>query len=182
MDLLETSLAVHGFEGLADCVGEAQPPDAGLDPRPTAGSDAFICALDTLAQAMRRARGASPYDRDLLTISQLSLLSPLSAGDEARVSDLASAASISPSTATRILDALERRGVVRRTRSVEDRRGVTVSLTKLGREVLGRQEEWARDRKHAFYADLAPAEQHVVSDLLIGLAGLVDELAFGPAG
>jgi DNA-binding MarR family transcriptional regulator len=184
MDLLEASLAVHGFEGLADLIPEVEspaaltepPPDTGLDPE----ANGFVAALDTLAQAMRRARGASPYDRDLLTISQLSLLSPLWEGRVARVSDLACAASISPSTATRILDALERRGVVRRARSREDRRGVTVTLTPLGREVLAGQQAWVRARKLRFYGDLDRAEQAVVSDVLIRLAGLVDELAAGP--
>ena len=57
------------------------------------------------------------------------MLQALTEREHARVSDLATEAGIAPSTATRILDALERRAIVTRTRSREDRRGVTVTLT-----------------------------------------------------
>ncbi|MGP0052060.1 MAG: MarR family winged helix-turn-helix transcriptional regulator [Solirubrobacteraceae bacterium] len=149
---------------------------------PVDGADGFLDAFDTLAQAMRRARGAAPYDRDLLTISQIALLAPLATAEVARVCDLAGAAAISPSTATRILDALERREIIRRARSKEDRRGVTVTLTELGRAVLERQEAWVRARERAFFHRLGPGERELVSGLLVDLAALVDELAAGPAG
>jgi len=101
-------------------------------------------------------------------------------GRIARIRDLALEAGIAPSTATRILDALERREIVSRTRAEHDRRGVTVTLTALGREALGRQEAWMRDRQRAFFAGLPASEQALAPDLLIRLAGLIDELAVGP--
>ena len=58
---------------------------------------------------------------------------PLTGGTPRRVRDLAEVAGIAPSTATRILDALERRAIISRSRSDHDRRGVTVSLTAFGR-------------------------------------------------
>jgi DNA-binding MarR family transcriptional regulator len=119
---------------------------------------------------------------DRLTLSQYSLLTSLATGSAARVSDLASEAGIAPSTASRILDALERRDVVRRTRSPEDRRGVVVSLTDAGREALGRQDAWMRARQMTFFDDLPEPEREVVSDLLVRLADLIDELSAGPAG
>ena len=101
--------------------------------------------------------------------------------EAARVSDLANGAGISPSTATRILDALERRAIVRRERSPEDRRGVTVTLTEPGRRALERQAAWMRDRQRAFYEQLPETERELVGDVLIRLAALIDELAAGPA-
>ena len=146
-----------------------------------ADGEAFLNAFDTLAQAIRRARGANaqPSD-DLLTFSQYALLQSLDRHATARVSDLAGGAGISPSTATRILDALERRAIVRRHRSPEDRRGVTVTLTDHGRETLDRQAAWMRGRQRAFYEELPGAERELVSDLLVRLATLIDELAAGP--
>jgi DNA-binding MarR family transcriptional regulator len=146
-----------------------------------ADGDAFLSAFDTLAQAIRRARGANaqPSD-DLLTFSQYALLQSLDGGATARVSDLAGVAGISPSTATRILDALERRAIVRRHRSPEDRRGVTVTLTDHGRRTLDRQVAWMRGRQRAFYEQLPDGERELVADLLVRLASLIDELAAGP--
>jgi DNA-binding MarR family transcriptional regulator len=148
----------------------------------TDGADEFLAGFDSLAQAVRRARGA-PAQQDrggLRTFSQYALLQTLSVGATARVSDLAGAAGISPSTATRILDALERREIVSRARSSEDRRGVTVGLTELGRRTLDRQAGWMQGRQRAFYEELPAAERELVADLLVRMAGLIDELAAGP--
>src|ERR1700751_3553864 len=101
------------------------------------GTEDFVAGFDALAQAVRRARAPNGRAADGgLTLSQYALLEGLDGRRSARVQELATGAGISASTATRILDALERRGVVRRTRSDEDRRAVSVSLTKLGGELL----------------------------------------------
>ncbi len=150
-------------------------------PTPIAGAEDFLVAFETLAQAVRRARGAVAQDSpDRLTLSQYSLLLPLSGADTARVSDLAAGAGIAPSTASRILDALERRAIVRRTRSEEDRRGVTVTLTDDGRAVLDQQHEWMRGRQLEFFDGLPGEERELVADLLVRLAALIDELSCGP--
>jgi len=148
---------------------------------PTGTAD-FLAGFDALAQAVRRARGtnARPGDGGL-TLSQYALLEGLTDRHAARVQELAAEAGVAASTATRILDALERRGIVRRTRSRRDRRAVAVSLTERGEQALQAQEEWLRGRQRAFYASLPPAEQELAPDLLLRLAVLIDELAAGPA-
>lgn len=143
--------------------------------------DGFLTAFDALAQAIRRARGATAQQAEQLSLSQFALLQPLAVSDAVRVSELAAGAGIAPSTATRILDALERRELVRRAQAPDDRRGVTVSLTPEGRRMLGRQIDWMLERRHAFYAALPVAEQELVPDLLVRLAALIDELAAGPS-
>jgi DNA-binding MarR family transcriptional regulator len=144
-------------------------------------ADGFLLAFDGFAQAVRRARGATAQVReDALTLSQHALLQALSGREAARVQELAAEAGITPSTATRILDALERRAIVHRARSLEDRRGVTVTLTALGREALHRQDAWLRGRQRAFYAALPSGERDLAPDLLIRLTALIDELAAGP--
>ncbi len=144
----------------------------------------FLVSFDAFAQAVRRARGAPAQDRqETLTLSQYALLQALAGrtgGAGARVRELASEGGIAPSTATRILDALERRAVVSRTRSADDRRGVTVTLTEPGRETFSAYDAWLRGRQRAFYDRLPPIERELAPELLIGLAGLIDELAAGP--
>jgi DNA-binding MarR family transcriptional regulator len=145
------------------------------------GTDDFLAGFDALAQAVRRARGPNGRGADGgLTLSQYALLEGLHGRRAARVQDLAAGAGVSASTATRILDALERRGIVERARSDVDRRAVSVSLTRLGSELLHAEEEWLRGRQRAFYASLPSAEQELAPDLLLRLAALIDELAAGP--
>jgi DNA-binding MarR family transcriptional regulator len=145
---------------------------------PFAGTE-FLTAFDALAQAVRRARGSAAANGGL-TLSQYGLLEGLSAQPSARVQELAGNAGITSSTATRILDALERRGIVERTRTLEDRRAVAVSLTEEGQQLLQAEEEWLRGRQRAFYASLPPTEREIAPDLLLRLAALIDELAAGP--
>ena len=141
--------------------------------------ESFLAAFDALAQAVRRARGETVADGGL-TLSQYGLLQGLSGRGTARMRDLADAAGVAPSTATRILDALERRKIVRRTRSREDRRSVTISLTSRGRRALENRDAWMRGRQQAFYASLPGVERELAPDLLLRLAALIDELAGGP--
>jgi DNA-binding MarR family transcriptional regulator len=144
-----------------------------------AENEAFLLAFDGFARAVRRARGA-PGPPGALTLSQFALLQALADRDHARVRELADEAGVTPSTATRILDALERRAIVSRERAADDRRAVTVALTDRGRDVLRKQEAWLRGRQQAFFASLPAVERELAPDLLIRLAALIDELAAGP--
>ncbi len=142
----------------------------------------FLSAFDAFAQAVRRARGAPAHGGDReLTLSQYALLQGLADREWAYVRELADDAGVTPSTATRILDVLERRGIVRRIRSVNDRRAVTVKLTSLGRDLLDGQHAWLRERQQSFFHALPPHEQELAPDLLVRLSKLIDELAAGPA-
>ncbi len=142
--------------------------------------DRFLDAFDTLAQAIRRARGAqaSPDGR-ALSLSQYGLLQPLAQQERARVSQLSTDAGIAPSTASRILDVLERRELITRERHKGDRRAVEVVLTEHGRELLNHEDTWLRGRQREFFAGLPPTERALAPDLLLRLAGLIDELATG---
>jgi DNA-binding MarR family transcriptional regulator len=140
----------------------------------------FIDGFDELARAVRRARGATAAGSGHpLTLSQYGLLQPLAGGAQARVGELAAQAGITASTATRILDALERRGMVARTQADGDRRAVAVALTPEGETTLSAQVEWMRSRQRAFFAALADDERAVAPELLCKLAALIDTLAAG---
>jgi DNA-binding MarR family transcriptional regulator len=168
---------VIGYSSRVDLSGQAQP----LLER-AGDAEAFLAAFDGFAQAVRRARGATTQagTNGTLTLSQYALLQVLATRKQARVRELAAEAGITASTATRILDALERRRIIRRTRSDDDRRAVTITLTEFGRHALGNQDEWLRGRQRAFFESLPAVERELAPDLLVRLAQLIDELAAGP--
>lgn len=143
--------------------------------------EAFTTAFEDFARAVRRARGAQPGGAgEGLTLSQFALLGTLASRERARVAELAEEAGITASTATRILDALERRGIVVRTRAAEDRRAVAVTLTPSGAELLAAQQRWVDERRRRFVRSLPPAQRDHIPELMHGLARLIDELAAGP--
>jgi DNA-binding MarR family transcriptional regulator len=155
------------------------PPTTASPERVASGNEPFLAAFDTLAQAVRRARGARPGLTASLTLSQYGLLEPLLTQPSGRVRELAARAGITAPTATRILDTLERRGLVNRARASEDRRGVSVRLTHSGHALLSEEHEWLRSRQRAFYDALPPDEQALAPDLMVRVAALIDELAGG---
>jgi DNA-binding MarR family transcriptional regulator len=150
---------------------EDHPPDV----------DRFLEAFGRFSRAIRRARGARPrMNGDALTLSQYGLLEPLLDQPEARSSELAEAAGITASTATRILDALERNGIVHRGRSKTDRRAVAVSLTPEGRSVLAAWRRWVQERELALYETFEPEHRAIAEELLRRLTRFAEELGAGP--
>jgi len=143
----------------------------------------FLDAFQDFTRAVRRARGARPATNgDVLTLSQYGLLEPLLDQPEARSSELADAAGITASTATRILDALERNGTVHRGRSEADRRAVAVSLTPEGRRRLAAWRAWVQEHELALYEAFEPRQRAAAEELLRRLARFADELGAGPPG
>jgi DNA-binding MarR family transcriptional regulator len=144
---------------------------------PAATTTDFTEAWEEFTRAVRRARGraAGPLDDSGLTLAQYQLLEPLRSGEELTVSVLAVGAGVAPPTATRMLDALVRDGLVTRRPAEHDRRAVLIALTPAGREALtraGRRVEAARARVRD---SLTPEEQAQAAALLRRLAAVVEE-------
>jgi DNA-binding MarR family transcriptional regulator len=89
---------------------------------------------------------------------------------------MAAAAGCTSPTATRILDCLERDGIVARQPSTEDRRRTIVSLTAKGKRLLGQQRREHDQKKQRLYAQLSPDERRRTEDLLHRLAKVISEL------
>lgn len=134
-------------------------------------------AWDGFFAAVRRARGRSARRQgDTLTLSQSHLLSLLAETPRARIGELAEAAGVAPPTATRMLDSLERDGIVNRGRSSEDRRVVEVALTAKGKKLLEQKHEVMQAQREALQASLTPEERLQAEALLRRLAEAIDEL------
>jgi len=78
-----------------------------------------------------------------LTGPQLLAVKLLANTAHLRVSELARQMILHPATVVGILDRLETKGMVTRTRSIEDRRVVEIELTDLGKEVVAKAPEIA---------------------------------------
>src|SRR3954451_8689662 len=93
--------------------------------------------------------------------------------------ELAGLCGLLPAQVVPVLDELERRGLVARQRSEEDRRRSVVRLTPDGEEMLAKGDELARSIEDALFGDLdADAREQLNDTLRAGLArtrvGLAD--------
>ncbi|MEV0916377.1 MarR family transcriptional regulator [Streptomyces sp. NPDC049967] len=107
-----------------------------------------VTRMKKLSVHLRRVREQSLLDFDLDRQEFDTLHKLAGRGGTAAPSDLAADLDLAPASVTGRLDALERRGFVRRTPSTTDRRRVDVELTDRGRstwlgamDVLGNEEE-----------------------------------------
>jgi DNA-binding MarR family transcriptional regulator len=144
-----------------------------------AGSDGeltdFAEAWDEFFGAVRRARGRAATAPGGLTLSQFQLLDALDRGAARTAGELAVAAPVTPPTASRMLDLLEREGIIERSRDEADRRVVSISLTEEGRRrVKLRRSKIAKRRKMVFEA-LSAEERRRGAELLRRLAEAIDE-------
>jgi DNA-binding MarR family transcriptional regulator len=147
-------------------------------PHPTDLPASFTSALDHFFSAVRRSRAriAREAGAGELTLSQYQLLSALAEVPERPVGELAEAAAVAPPTATRMLDGLERSGIVERRHSTTDRRVVIVRLTGKGRRLVERKEKLVAAKRRALYESLSPSERRQVERLLGRLAEVIEEL------
>jgi DNA-binding MarR family transcriptional regulator len=136
----------------------------------------FTAAWDDFSSALRRARSRAWQQEAPLTPAQYHLLLALSHEPGLGVGEMAAAAGCTSPTATRILDGLERDGVVARQPSTEDRRRTIVSLTAKGKRLLGQQRRKHDQKKQRLYAQLSPEERRRTEDLLHRLAEVISEL------
>ena len=116
----------------------------------SAAGAACAAARDQLVEAILDAgRDLAALDARSLTsvdvtIAQHRVLAELAASGPCRLAELAAALDVDRSTASRIVARLARKQLVNRRRLTGDRRGVRVSLTQLGRELV--EEVGARRR------------------------------------
>jgi DNA-binding MarR family transcriptional regulator len=131
--------------------------------------------LDDLRRVFQVVHGYSKRAERVggLTGPQLWAVKVLAESSPVRVSDLARRMYLHPSTVVGILDRLESGGLVQRTRSTEDRRVVTVSLTDKGNQLVAKTPEVAQGLLLTGLRALPHRELHAVET---GLSLLVEVL------
>ncbi|MFC9971801.1 MarR family winged helix-turn-helix transcriptional regulator [Spirillospora sp. NPDC127200] len=152
----------HAADRVDDHVARWLPVLPDLDP----DVEGAVTRLHFLSAHLRRHKEQALADLDLHRHEFETLHALAGRGGRAAPSRLAADLAMPPNSVTGRLDALERRGHVRRTPSPTDRRRVNVELTDSGRaawlgamDALGHEEE-------RLLAALDPAERRLLSDLL----------------
>ena len=158
---------------------KAEPPETILERKSTdlAGLSADLMrairritrAVDVQSKRVTRASG--------LTIPQIVILQSLHDRGALSTGGLASEISLSAPTVTTVLDRLEGRGLVRRTRKPEDRRIVLTALTDRGREVLSQAPTLMHDE---FLTAFAGMDDDAQIRLVAALRTLADLMDTGP--
>jgi DNA-binding MarR family transcriptional regulator len=137
----------------------------------------FTVAWEEFTRAVRRARGRAtgPLAGSGLTLAQFHLLEPLRGGGELTVSELAAGAGVAAPTATRMLDALVRDGLVTRRAAEHDRRAVLIGLSPGGRTAVEEAATLVDSARARVRESLTPQEQEQAAALLRRLAAAVEE-------
>ncbi|MEU1019364.1 MarR family transcriptional regulator [Streptomyces sp. NPDC005900] len=135
-------------------------------PRLDPDIEGAVTRMSKLTVHLRRVREQSLVDADLDRPEFDTLHKLAGRGGSASPSRLAADLDLAPASVTGRLDGLERRGLVRRTPSRQDRRRVDVELTEAGRArwheamaVIGHEEE-------RLLGVLSAAERALLSDML----------------
>lgn len=109
------------------------------------------------------------------TLSQLKLLKMVARTNAGTVTEIAAFLSVSNAAASKAVDRLVRRGLIRRQEKEEDRRAITLSLTDEGNKTLDRFEEILYSTLDGLFERFTPDELAVAGSLLDKLsADLVD--------
>ncbi len=104
-------------------------------------NDNPYCALELETVVWQLVRQIQLFERDQIAIfgytsSQYYMLLEISKSPNVAMNELSRKLNVAISTATRVIDKLEKKGLIERDRAEADRRVVLVSLTKTGSEIL----------------------------------------------
>lgn len=134
-------------------------------------------SLETgIVRSLRRIiRAVGLYSRELLrrrnlTTSQLATLRQLARHGRLSAGEVARGISVSQATITGVLDRLERRGLVTRSRDPQDRRRVVIELTEAGTEAVATSPPPLHERFILRLAELPEAERqeiHLVLERIV---------------
>lgn len=123
-------------------------------------------ATDLQSQQLSRQSG--------LTVPQLLVMQAVEKEGGPSTSTLARHIVVSQATVTRIIDRLERDGLVTREKSNKDKRVVIVRLTDAGRSKLADAPEPLQAEFLRKYRDLESWEQHMLKSSLLRVASMMD--------
>lgn len=135
---------------------------------------------EEIVRALRRVmRAVDLHSRDLvrthdLTSTQALILKELLRSGETSVGNLARRIALSPATVTDVLNRLEKRELVLRTRSSTDRRQVLVKAAKKTAQLLGRSPPLLQERFTGKLMELQDWEQTQLLSSLQRLAAMMD--------
>ena len=124
-------------------------------------------AFWAVARRLRTASMAALAEHDV-TPSQVRAIRVLSAHDDGgvRSSELAHHLKIAPRSTTEVVDALEAKGLVTRTRDTEDRRAVLVALSERGRRLAEEIRRTRGEQSDRVFERLSHADREHLARIL----------------
>ncbi|GLU47574.1 MarR family winged helix-turn-helix transcriptional regulator [Nocardiopsis ansamitocini] len=145
--------------------------------RPGGDFAEFSQAWGDLMGAVVRARGrGTALTEPELTLSQALLLEVIGGLEHPTVGEIANAAGIASPSATRMLQQLERKGMVSRRRSDRDERSTVITVTEAGSRALTEHLDHVRDRQHAIFTAVDPRLRPALVELLRGMRDVVNDM------
>jgi DNA-binding MarR family transcriptional regulator len=138
-----------------------------------AAVDAVLTASRSLIAVATRSLGAAAEET---TIAQYRALVVLASRGPQRMTDLAGALDVAPSTAGRMCDRLVRKRLIRRHRARADRRAVLVSITAAGRQVVDQATTRRRELIAGILAKLPLQQQQAAAVALRAFAEAAGEI------
>jgi DNA-binding MarR family transcriptional regulator len=151
--------------------------EAATDPAATREAALELgAAFKGLLGAVRRLRGRETRCSGNLSDAQYGLLFGLRERDEVSSGELAALADLSPATATQMLDGLAAAGLVKRVRSVKDRRVVLTSLTEHGHALLEARHARIAPRWNVALSQFSDEELRTAAAVMNSLRGVFDDL------
>lgn len=136
---------------------------------------AVVDALLVASRALVAVAARSLADTGDITLPQYRALIVLSTRPGLAVADLAAALDVHPSTATRLCDRLERKKLVRRTPSTDDRRSTRLHLAAAGTRLVEQVTSRRRRDLAAIVARLPEASAAQAVDVLTAFAAAAGE-------
>lgn len=157
--------------------GVTADPALPADPEELCEPDLFVAAVLDLIRTARRAGGVARGMGDpAISLSQLVVLAAVDTAGRRGISAIAEEAGLAQPSVTRTLDALDRRGLVRRDRHPGDGRSTQVALTEEGSRLVGDKTAEVRRRLTDLWHELPPEGRRQVLVLLPRLAKVVESL------
>lgn len=153
---------------------EARAKNAIHDPSTPAGQ--LGLAFKRAMVAVRKLRGRETHRPGNISYAQYGLLFGLAGACELSARELAEQADLTPGTVTQMLDHLEAAGLVKRTRSAQDRRIVLSELTERGAAVVAERKAKMEPRWHAALAEFSDRDLTAAARVLNRLADYFDAL------
>jgi DNA-binding MarR family transcriptional regulator len=135
--------------------------------------EAVLTASRAMVAVATRSLGAAAEET---TIAQYRALVVLASRGPQRISDLAGALGVAPSTAGRMCDRLVQKGLIRRQRARADRRSVLVSITAAGREVVDQATGRRRELITGILSRLPASRQLALAEALRAFADAAGEI------
>ena len=132
-----------------------------------AASSGFLLARLGFAFKAKAVAALGQADCEVYDYSVLAIVSE---GVPETQATIAAVLGIDPSRLVALLDSLERRGLVLRTRDAHDRRRHVVSITPAGKHELGRLRKVAQEVEDEYLAPLDPESRATLHELLLRLA------------